>query len=60
MDVPDIILYGTTLVSPGIPVTVVASDHDATMSTPGAVKSGCTTQKKLDYEEKKVEFIDEQ
>jgi hypothetical protein len=34
-------LYLTTLVSPGLPVTVVASDHAAKMSTPGAVRSGC-------------------
>lgn len=45
MDVPDIMLYGTTLLSPVIPVTDVASDHDATISTPGAVKSGCTIEK---------------
>lgn len=43
MDVPEIMLYGTTLVSPSSPVTVVAIDHAARMSTPGAVKSGCTT-----------------
>jgi hypothetical protein len=42
MDVPEIILYGTTLVSPSIPVTVEASDHAAKISAPGAVKSGCT------------------
>ncbi len=42
MDVPEIILYGTTLVSPSIPVTVEASDHAAIISAPGAVKSGCT------------------
>lgn len=40
MDVPDIILYGTTLVSPFHPVTVLSSDHAATMSTPGALRSG--------------------
>lgn len=45
MDVPDIMLYGTTLLSPTNPVTVVASDQDATMSTPGAVKSGCKIEK---------------
>ncbi|KAJ9684425.1 hypothetical protein PVL29_016740 [Vitis rotundifolia] len=41
MDVPDIILYGTTLVSHSFPVTVEASDHAARMFTPGALKSGC-------------------
>ena len=52
MDVPEIMLYGTTLVSPSIPVTVVASDHAATMSTPGAVKSGYTRTKVWDPREK--------
>lgn len=40
MEVPDIMLYGTTRVSPSSPVTVVPCDHAAKMSTPGAVKSG--------------------
>lgn len=40
MDVPEMILKGTTRLSPLSPVTVVADDHAAIMSTPGAVKSG--------------------
>lgn len=40
MDVPEIMLYGTTLGSSGYPVTVEAPDHAARMSTPGAVRSG--------------------
>ena len=41
IDVLEIILYGTILVSPSTHVTVVASDQAAKISTPGAVKSGC-------------------
>lgn len=41
MDVPESMLYGTTLVSQSFPVTVEASDHAARMFTPGALKSGC-------------------
>ena len=40
MDVPDTMLYATTLVSSGYPEAVLASDHAARMSTPGAVRSG--------------------
>lgn len=40
MDVPEMMLNGTTLLSSGNPVTLVASDHAARMSTPGAVRSG--------------------
>lgn len=40
MDVPEMMLYGTTRLSPISPVTVVASDHAAKMSTPGALRSG--------------------
>ncbi|KAJ9684420.1 hypothetical protein PVL29_016738 [Vitis rotundifolia] len=43
MDVPEMILYGTTLVSPGTPVKLEASVHAARMLTPGAAMSGCTT-----------------
>ena len=42
MDVPEMILYGTTLVSPGTPVKLEAPVHAARMSTPGAAMSGCT------------------
>ncbi|KAJ9684412.1 hypothetical protein PVL29_016733 [Vitis rotundifolia] len=46
MDVPEMILYETTLVSPGTPVKLEASVHAARMSTPGAAMSGCTTESK--------------
>ena len=39
MDVPEIILYGITLLSPSIDVIVAASVHAAKISTPGAAKS---------------------
>ena len=41
MDVPEIILYGTILLSPSVLDTVSAFDQAAKMPTPGAVKSGC-------------------
>lgn len=50
MDVPDMKLYGTTRLSWGTPVTVVASDHAARMSTPGAVRSGCNKWKQESYQ----------
>lgn len=40
IEVPDMMLYGTCLVSSGSSVTVEAGDHAAKMSTPGAVRSG--------------------
>lgn len=46
MDVRDIILYGTTMVSPSNPVTVVASDHASTMSIPGAHRAGYRNAKR--------------
>ncbi|KAJ9684414.1 hypothetical protein PVL29_016732 [Vitis rotundifolia] len=42
MDVPEMILYGTTLVSPGTPVKLEASVHAARMLTPGATSFGIT------------------
>ena len=47
MDGPETILYGTTLVSQSYPVTVEAFVHAATMSTPGAVKSGCIIMSRI-------------
>lgn len=40
IDVPKMMLYATTRVSSGYPDIVLASDHAARMSTPGAVRSG--------------------
>lgn len=40
MDVPEIMLNGDTRLSPSNPPIVVPSDQDATISTPGAAKSG--------------------
>ena len=41
IDVPDIMLQGTLLLSSFTLVTGDTRDHAARMSTPGAVKSGC-------------------
>ena len=46
MDVPEIMLYLATLLSPGTSVKVLASVHAARISTPGAVMSGCKRKKK--------------
>lgn len=40
MDVPEIMLNGAIRLSPSKPVIVVPSDQDASISTPGAAKSG--------------------
>lgn len=55
MDVPEMILYGTTLVSPGYPVMEEASVHEARISTPGAVRSGCAQdQDDISIRQKKI------
>ena len=41
MDVPEMILYGTILLSLDNLDGLIASDQAAKMSTPGAVRSGC-------------------
>ena len=41
IDVPDIILKGTTLLSPSTSVIEATGDHAARIFTPGAVRSGC-------------------
>lgn len=41
IDVPEIMLNGTHLLSPLFWETGEAKDHAATISTPGADKSGC-------------------
>ena len=40
IDVPEIILYATDLLSPSKPVTEAIGDHAAKMLAPGAAKSG--------------------
>lgn len=46
MDVPEMMLNDTILGSSGNPVALVASDHAARISTPGAVRSGCEKRHK--------------
>ena len=41
MDVPDIVMYGTVLLSNGSPVGLTTSENAAIIFTPGAVTSGC-------------------
>lgn len=40
MDVPEMMLNGTILLSPGSPVTDASSEYAAKMSSPGAAISG--------------------
>ena len=41
IEVPDIVMYGTVLLSNGSPVGLTAPENAAIMFTPGAVTSGC-------------------
>lgn len=41
MEVPEIMLYGTDRLSVGSTDIEATGDHAASMSTPGAVRSGC-------------------
>lgn len=41
MEVPDIVMNGTVLLSNGSPVGLTASENAAIIFTPGAVTSGC-------------------
>ena len=54
MDVPKIILYGTTLLSPSTEVIVVASDHAAKISA----KSGCNKLYKPKFRKWEVYYVE--
>lgn len=44
MDVPEIMLYEVVLLSPAYSEKGATGDHAASMLTPGAVKSGCSSR----------------
>lgn len=47
IEVPDLMLYNTLLLSPFIPESGAAGDHAARIPTPGAVISGCNVIKRF-------------
>jgi len=58
MDVPEIILYGTTLLSSSIDVIVAASVHATKISTAMDAKSGCNKLYKSKFRKWEAYYVE--